>query len=72
MTEWRKSTHSDGTQHGGCVEVAALNTTIAVRDSKNPRGPHLHLHPHTWHTLLTTIKTNNTPTPQRPCQTRDA
>ena len=40
---WRKSTHS-GDQGGECVEVAELpDTTIAVRDSKNPAGPVLTL-----------------------------
>ncbi len=32
---WRKSSHSDH-QGGNCVEIARSNTTIAVRDSKNP------------------------------------
>jgi hypothetical protein len=37
---WRKSTHS-GTTGGDCVELAALPSQIAVRDSKNPDSPHL-------------------------------
>ncbi|AXK34190.1 DUF397 domain-containing protein [Streptomyces armeniacus] len=37
---WRKSSHSSDTG-GECVEVAALPAAIAVRDSKNPDGPHL-------------------------------
>lgn len=37
---WRKSSYS--TNEGGeCVEVAALADAVAVRDSKNPDGPHL-------------------------------
>ncbi|MFC4493265.1 DUF397 domain-containing protein [Streptomyces ovatisporus] len=37
---WRKSSYS--TNEGGeCVEVAQLPDGIAVRDSKDPGGPHL-------------------------------
>ncbi|WP_151480702.1 DUF397 domain-containing protein [Streptomyces albicerus] len=38
---WHKSTYS-GDQGGDCLEVAETPcATIAVRDSKNPAGPHL-------------------------------
>ncbi|MER7050863.1 DUF397 domain-containing protein [Streptomyces sp. NPDC000351] len=33
---WRKSTYSGGGEGNTCVEVAALPTHIAVRDSKAP------------------------------------
>ncbi|GAA3213656.1 DUF397 domain-containing protein [Actinocorallia longicatena] len=33
--DWRKSSHS-GTSGGDCVEVAAVEGVVAVRDSKNP------------------------------------
>lgn len=36
---WRKSSRSN--QEGACVEVADLHTTVGVRDSKDPAGPHL-------------------------------
>jgi hypothetical protein len=37
---WRKSSYS--TSNGGnCVEVATMRHTMAVRDSKDPRGPAL-------------------------------
>ncbi|MEU5880427.1 DUF397 domain-containing protein [Spirillospora sp. NPDC047279] len=37
---WRRSSRSDG--HGGeCVELADIGSSVAVRDSKNPDGPHL-------------------------------
>ena len=36
---WRKSARSG--EQGACVEVAAVTTSIAVRDSKNPAGPAL-------------------------------
>ena len=35
---WRKSTRS-GPWTDNCVEVAFVDGTIAVRDSKNPAGP---------------------------------
>ncbi|MEU1985236.1 DUF397 domain-containing protein [Nocardia sp. NPDC019395] len=39
-TRWFKSSRSDST--GECVEVAWLNdTSVGVRDSKNPAGPAL-------------------------------
>lgn len=37
---WRKSTKSDS-EGGACVELAALLTAVAVRDSKHPTAPHL-------------------------------
>jgi Domain of unknown function (DUF397) len=40
---WRKSSHS-GTQ-SDCVELAWKPNTIAIRDSKNTRGPALYF-PH--------------------------
>ena len=52
---WRKSTHSS---NGGdsCVEVATVANCVAVRDSKDPDGPQLHLTPAGWHGLTTRIK----------------
>ncbi|WP_149825581.1 DUF397 domain-containing protein [Streptomyces tailanensis] len=42
---WRKSSYS-GDQGGSCVEMAETPaTTIAIRDSKTPTGPHLTLTP---------------------------
>ncbi|RFS84822.1 DUF397 domain-containing protein [Actinomadura spongiicola] len=37
---WRKSTKS-GSDGGTCIEVAELNSEVAVRDSKDPEGPKL-------------------------------
>jgi hypothetical protein len=49
--DWRKSSHSHSS--GECVEVAALSSgMIGVRDSKNPRGPHLTLDPRAFRDLL--------------------
>jgi Domain of unknown function (DUF397) len=36
--EWRKSNRS-GSHSENCVEVAFVDGTIAVRDSKRPEGP---------------------------------
>ena len=37
---WRKASFSN-TQGGNCVEVAALESGMALRDSKDPGGPTL-------------------------------
>ncbi|MEU8804862.1 DUF397 domain-containing protein [Spirillospora sp. NPDC048819] len=44
---WRKSTRSNGAG-GNCVEVADLETTIGVRDSKAPESGHLTFSRHAW------------------------
>ncbi|TMR05519.1 DUF397 domain-containing protein [Actinomadura soli] len=43
---WRKSVRSSST--GQCVEVATLDASIAVRDSKAPHKAHLTLTPQAW------------------------
>jgi hypothetical protein len=54
---WRKSSHSG--DQGECVEVAAFPSgMIAVRDSKNPGGPHLTLSPRAFRALLHNTATN--------------
>lgn len=42
---WRTSSRC-GT--GACVQVAAVNGMVAVRDSKNPHGPVLTYTPQEW------------------------
>jgi hypothetical protein len=42
---WRKSSLS-GTN--GCVEIAFVNERVAVRDSKDRRGPVLTFTPNEW------------------------
>ena len=39
--DWKKSSRSNGNGGNNCVEVAVLDTAIAVRDSKDPTGPAL-------------------------------
>ncbi len=52
--EYRKSRYSD--QAAECVEVATnIRTTIAIRDSKDPASPPLHVHPATWETFRTAV-----------------
>ena len=47
---WQRSTYSgDGSN---CVEIATTPTTIHIRDSKNPTGPHLTVQPTTWMDFL--------------------
>ena len=52
---WRKSAQSNN--GGNCVEVARnLPGVVAVRDSKNPRGPALIFTPADWHAFTAGIK----------------
>ncbi|WP_406500413.1 DUF397 domain-containing protein [Streptomyces sp. NBC_00846] len=54
---WRTSSYSGGGSSGGdCVEVAALPTGTAVRDSKNPAGPALRFGDRTWAVFLAEAK----------------
>ncbi|MEW1659516.1 DUF397 domain-containing protein [Streptomyces sp. NPDC093707] len=55
---FRKSSYS--TQEGACVEVAPTSTGgHAVRDSKNPTGPHLTFTPHAWRAFATALKSDD-------------
>lgn len=38
---WRKGSRSNGNGGNNCVEVAVLDTAVAVRDSKDRAGPTL-------------------------------
>ncbi|MFE6283124.1 DUF397 domain-containing protein [Streptomyces sp. NPDC057877] len=43
---WQRSSYSgDGSN---CVEIATASTTIHIRDSKHPQGPHLGITRTTW------------------------
>lgn len=52
---WRKSSRSQG-DGGDCVELTPLPYGMAVRDSKDPGGPHLIVSPATAQTLIDAIK----------------
>ncbi|SCF10090.1 DUF397 domain-containing protein [Micromonospora chokoriensis] len=55
---WRKSTRS-GDNGGACVEVADnLAGVVAVRDSKDLRGPGLMFPPKAWSAFVSSIKDN--------------
>ncbi|GLZ13018.1 DUF397 domain-containing protein [Actinomadura sp. NBRC 104425] len=53
---WRKSSRSNSAP-ATCVELAALPSAVAVRDSKDPEGPKLLLSPVAWANLASAIKT---------------
>lgn len=44
--EWHKSSYSGA--NGNCVEIAQTDTTVHVRDSKDPSGPKLHFDRTVW------------------------
>lgn len=51
---WRKSSYSGNT--GACIEVALPDErTIAVRDSKDPAGPHLNFSSGMWSTFVAEV-----------------
>jgi Domain of unknown function (DUF397). len=49
--EWFKSSYSSSNGND-CVEIAPTPTTIHLRDSKNPQGPHLTFAPTAWAAFL--------------------
>jgi hypothetical protein len=51
--EWRKSTYS---VTNGCLEVAVVNGQVAVRDSKNRRGPVLTFTPVEWRAFVAGVR----------------
>lgn len=60
---WRKSSYSNGTG-GSCVEIAVLTGVpgehdVAVRDSKDPRGPALTVTARQWCAFTAAIKAHD-------------
>jgi hypothetical protein len=55
---WRKSGRS-GNSGGQCVEVAGnLPGVVAIRDSKDPDGPALVVHPTAFRAFTDTVKSH--------------
>jgi len=53
--QWHTSTYSGG--NGSCIEVArTLPGAVAVRDSKDQRGPAIVLTSAAWHRFINQIK----------------
>jgi hypothetical protein len=53
---WRKSSYSGG-ENTACVEVAFTSPAVAVRDSKDPSGPHFAVDASAWLSFLSTVTT---------------
>lgn len=52
---WFKSSYSDSSEPGDCVEVAVTPAAVHVRDSKAPRAARLAVAPTTWTVFLTHV-----------------
>lgn len=52
QTTWRKSSHSGQSEDGTCVEVAFAETSVGLRDSKNPTSGELTVTPRAWQAFL--------------------
>jgi len=53
---WRKASRSNGNGGNNCVEVAFLETGVAVRDSKNRSGPALMFTQAEWSAFVDSTK----------------
>ena len=53
---WRKGSRSNGSGGSNCVEVAFLDTVVAVRDSKDQTGPALMFTPAEWIAFVDSTK----------------
>jgi hypothetical protein len=55
---WRKSSASEGSSQGACVEVTRLGSSlVGIRDSKDSEGPHLSVSPHAFGLLAARVRT---------------
>ncbi|MFJ4689893.1 DUF397 domain-containing protein [Streptomyces sp. NPDC088766] len=55
---WRRSSYSGGGQGDACVEIADLDTRIAIRDSKAPARATLTFPAPAFATFVETLKKN--------------
>lgn len=51
---WNKSSYSGNT--GNCVEVAATQSVVGIRDSKDPDGTVLRVSREAWHEFMQALK----------------
>lgn len=56
--EWRKSSRSDDSASGACVEIAFVPQAVAVRDSKNVSGPTLAFPGASWEAFRADLRSN--------------
>lgn len=56
MRMWRKSSYSNGSVNGACVEVAHEVEVVAVRDSKNVTGPMITVAPGAWRAFVVSTR----------------
>ncbi|WP_189082384.1 DUF397 domain-containing protein [Mangrovihabitans endophyticus] len=54
--DWKKASRSNGNGGNNCVEVAFLDTGVAVRDSKNRSGPALMFTSAEWTAFVDSTK----------------
>ncbi|MFI0447116.1 DUF397 domain-containing protein [Actinomadura sp. 6N118] len=54
--KWRKSSRSEGSQDGACVELANLGAVVGVRASKAPESGHLPLSTGSFAALVARVK----------------
>jgi hypothetical protein len=58
MDSWRKSSYSDG-NGGQCLETAAANGAVLVRDTTDRDGTTLAIPAAAWHKFTSTLRTGS-------------
>jgi hypothetical protein len=56
--EWRKSSRSNASDDGACVEIAFVPRAVGVRDSKNTAGPTLAFPVVSWDAFRADLRSN--------------
>jgi nitrite reductase/ring-hydroxylating ferredoxin subunit len=54
VAAWHTSSYS--ARNGNCLEATANGAVVAVRDNKDPDGPHLEFAPAGWRTFAARLK----------------